>query len=400
VSLDQKLFKNSGPAKNRVPKGITANAISPTGDLICGGGDGSVSILDRETMKTICATKLVSGVTSVCVVPGLHKDGGYGMYCGTDSCNIYYLKFAPSQKAFQSELVQTCHFSTINDVAFPAGFSEVFATCSTNDIRVWHITEARELLRIQVPNLECKCIAFMADGGSIISGWSDGKIRAFAPQSGRLLYTIHDAHQAVTAIIGTSDCTRIISGGKEGNVRVWRIGPQSQSMVRSMKEHKGAVNAIAIRSNDKECVSASSDGSCIIWDLERFTRNNSLFASTFFNAVAYHPDESQIVTTGTDRKLTWWDAFDGQAIRILDGSDTAELNALAISATGDVVVSGGGDKDVKLWGYDEGHCYFVGKGHSGEITKVKISPDGEKIVTVGAEGAIFIWQHIPLIEAV
>jgi hypothetical protein len=39
----------------------------------------------------------------------------------------------------------------------------------------------------------------MADGGSIVSGWSDGKIRAFAPQSGRLLYTINDAHSAVTA---------------------------------------------------------------------------------------------------------------------------------------------------------------------------------------------------------
>ena len=40
------------------------------------------------------------------------------------------------------------------------------------------------------------------------------------------------------------------------------------------------------------------------------------------------------------------------------------------------------------------------KGHSGAITRVKISPDGEKIVTVGAEGAIFIWQNVPISEAV
>ncbi len=32
------------------------------------------------------------------------------------------------------------------------------------------------------------------DGHSIVSGWSDGKIRAFGPQSGKLLYTIHNAH--------------------------------------------------------------------------------------------------------------------------------------------------------------------------------------------------------------
>ena len=42
------------------------------------------------------------------------------------------------------------------------------------------------------------------------------------------------------------------------------------------------MNSIALRKNDSECVSASSDGSAIIWDLARFSRNNSLFASTFF----------------------------------------------------------------------------------------------------------------------
>ena len=58
--------------------------------------------------------------------------------------------------------------------------------------------------------------------------------------------------------------------------------------------------------------------------------------------------------------------------------------------------TGGGDKDVKVWGYDEGACFHVGKGHSGAITKVKFTPDGQKIITVGSEGAIFIWQNMPL----
>jgi hypothetical protein len=50
----------------------------------------------------------------------------------------------------------------------------------------------------------------LQDGKSIISGWSDGKIRAFAPQSGKLLYTIHDAHhKAVTAIASTSDSSKV-----------------------------------------------------------------------------------------------------------------------------------------------------------------------------------------------
>lgn len=91
-----------------------------------------------------------------------------------------------------------------------------------------------------------------------------------------------------------------------------------------------------------------------------------------FKQVVYHPDESQLLTTGSDRKITYWDCFDGQAIRMLDGSDTGEVNALAITKAGEHFVSGGEDKKIKLWDYDEGISYYHGLGHSGNITRVRI----------------------------
>ena len=406
VSLEQRLFKNHGPTKP-IALGIIVATMSPDGSIICGGGDGTVAILNTpdcnsgagkssKTIKTKTQTTLDSSVTSV-VLADTYANGDYTFYVGTKHASIYMVRFDAATQKLHAELITTCHYNEIKDVAFPDGYSEVFATCGTNNIRIWHLRQCRELLRIQVPNLVCNCVAFMADGKSIISGWSDGKIRAFYPQSGKLMYCINDAHiQGVTAIIGSGDCTRIISGGNEGMVRVWRIGSQSQSMIASMKEHKGSVNCIQLRKNDSECVSGWNDGSCIIWNLTRFTRNNSLFASTFFKAIVYHPDESQLVTTGTDRKITYWDAYDGQAIRILDGSEDKEINSLDVSHDGDVIVSGAGDKLVKLWGYDEGLCYYVGTGHSGSITKVKVSPDMQYIISSGSEGAIFIWKYMPL----
>jgi WD40 repeat protein len=408
VNMKNNLFNELGPKSkskaDNFSQGVLASAITPFSDVLLGAGDGTISLL-RKDMQVKCQAKLPSGITSIVLTNDVFTEGphagSFAFLCGTHMCDMYYVRYLASENRFICELEQTNHFEQINDIAFPADYSALFATASSCEIRIWHATEYRELLRIQVPNLMCNCIHFMADGKSIISGWSDGKIRAFGPQSGKLLYTIHNAHQqAVTAVIGTHDCKRVMSGGQEGLVRVWRIGPQSQSMVASMKEHKGPVNALELRKNDSECVSASSDGSCIIWDLNRFTRSNSLFASTFFKGVLYHPDESQLVTTGTDRKITYWDAFDGQAIRILDGSDTAALEALAISEDGETLVSGGVDKDVKVWGYDEGHCYFVGRGHSGTVTKVKISPNMKYIVSCGSEGAIFIWEYIhPTMEA-
>lgn len=54
-------------------------------------------------------------------------------------------------------------------------------------------------------------------------------------------------------------------------------------------------------------------------------------------------------------------------------------------------VSGGNDKTVRVWDYDDGICHFVGEGHSGKINKVAIAPGNDTVVSVGSEGAIFIW---------
>ena len=40
------------------------------------------------------------------------------------------------------------------------------------------------------------------------------------------------------------------------------------------------------------------------------------------------------MTLGTDRKISYWDAYDGQEIRVLDGSDTDALNSVDISQDG------------------------------------------------------------------
>lgn len=77
---------------------------------------------------------------------------------------------------------------------------------------------------------------------------------------------------------------------------------------------------------------------------------------------------------------------------MLDGSDSGEINALTITDAGEHIASGGEDKIVKLWDYDEGICYYQGLGHSGGITNVAFSPDQKFLVSVGGEGAIFIWD--------
>merc|ERR1719410_2096754 len=103
-------------------------------------------------------------------------------------------------------------------------------------------------------------------------------------------------------------------------------------MITSLKEHKARVTSIYVNDDDSMFVSAGHDGSCVLWDFKKLNRLTALFASTQFSTVIMHPDESQLLTTGSDRKITYWDAVDGTAIRILDGSETAAVNTLNLTS--------------------------------------------------------------------
>jgi WD40 repeat protein len=110
-----------------------------------------------------------------------------------------------------------------------------------------------------------------------------------------------------------------------------------------------------------------------------------------FLAALYHPDESQILTCGSNHKITYWDASDGQAIRVIDGGDHI-MTSLDIEPNGEFFVSGSDDKTLQIWHYDDGIPVAVGRGHSGKVRSCKISPDMSTMVSVGSSGEMIFWE--------
>ncbi len=299
-------------SSHRFSLGVCSLAVVDDGSVLVGTGDGALVKINAKDLKVIKAAELLGGVTSIAVAPDQQT-----AFVGTEGGNIYGVATA----GLESKLRGTAHSSPIVDVVFPAGTSELFLTAAGCEIRIWHSVKRTELLRIQVPALKVNCIAINSTGTSIVSGWDDGKIRAFTPETGKLQYAIHDAHaEAVTAIAFTHDGKRIVSGGRDGRVRTWNVSGRSQVMELSFKEHKKEVTSVRISKNDEEAITASADGSCLMWNLRRGVRANALFASTVFRTMLYHPDESQLLTCGSDRKITYWDTTDCTAIRVMDGS--------------------------------------------------------------------------------
>ena len=87
-------------------------------------------------------------------------------------------------------------------------------------------------------------------------------------------------------------------------------------------------------------------------------RSQVLFANTLFKAVCYRPDECQVITGGTDRKVGYWETYDGAQIRELDGSKSGSINGMDIYDTR--FVTGSSDKLIKVWLYDQGDVTHIG----------------------------------------
>ena len=74
-----------------------------------------------------------------------------------------------------------------------------------------------------------------------------------------------------------------------------------------------------------------------------------MFANTLFKCVSWHePDECQLLTSGTDRKVAYWDAMEGALIRELLASRSGSVNGLATTTDGSYFVTGGDDKLIKV----------------------------------------------------
>jgi cilia- and flagella-associated protein 52 len=379
--------------KVRFSKGVksiccTINKQTGNTNVIAGAGDGTIQLLNPKLQlyESHCA-KVDGGITSISL-----DTTGRTFIVGTELSQRFHIDIS----TFTPELRGTGHHAEIYDVKFPRGSSEIFVTASVDDIRVWNCKKKTELLRIRVPNKACRAIDISPTGTCILSAWSDGKIRSFYPETGKVHFEIPDAHpDEVTALticndMHPSENWYLVSGDKSGGLRVWLINKSYQRMIHAMKEHRAAINALVCNENGI-MASASSDGSCIVWDILKGVRIHALFEQSVFMAMKFHPDDSQYLTCGSNCKISYWDASDASAIRVIDGGDLG-MSCLDIFSNGEKFISGSADKSVTLWAYDDGATLAKGCHHSGVVNKVAISPDETKVVSVGSEGGIFIWD--------
>ncbi|XP_030372398.1 cilia- and flagella-associated protein 52 [Scaptodrosophila lebanonensis] len=392
--------KPTGRDCNRYVNGVRALYLLEGGKLLVGAGDGVVELVVQRTdvplvhyreypgptwpfLRTLKSTRVSGSVTS------LVRATADKFYICTDTNEIYQLMIS----TWVLKLLRTCHTKSVYCITFPKNYAAVFATSGRECIRIWSASRKQELLRIMVYNFNCAAIRFTQDGTSIISVWNDGIIRAFTPITGRLIYCIPNAHnKGCSALAVSSNGRMIVTGGIEGQVRVWKIDPYRQDLLGVLKDHSGPITTLDMNCMDTEVISACTDGSCVIWDVTRLTRKQVVTANTQFMAAVYFPSGVQVLTCGSDGRISYWMTFNGAMIRELTASNKSSVNCVSINSTGDYFISVGSDLQVKLWNYNSGEIVGIGSEHASSVISSAFSPCGQMFVTGSTDGSLIIWD--------
>ena len=311
VALSNHTIKESFTLKKYISKGICSLAIVRNA-ILAGSGNGVLSVIRREpgtcTLKfearRLLGTGAVTSIAASCVphsnVEGLeypesckseyskrkylhgallglrfgnvdveqYRDASqtFDVYCGMSNGNLHLVEYCDNHPLNGKclilagvKILESSHEFPITSLAFPLQTDEYFATGGGPEICVWRTKTARSMTFIEVKprSIGCLCLSFMPGSNDkvIISGWDDGKIRAHHMDTGQALFVAANAHDRVTAVRGMKDACGVISGGSEGNVRLWHVRNFNViTLQASMKEHRSTVNDIILFDGDVSAV--------------------------------------------------------------------------------------------------------------------------------------------------
>jgi GTPase SAR1 family protein len=225
-------------------------------------------------------------------------------------------------------------------------------------------------------------LALAPDGSWFASGSDDKTVKTWDMESGDCTGTYLPNCGEVRTVIVAPD-GRIVIGGNNGTVVVWRPGTQRASL--RIKAHPDQVRGLTAL-DDGGLLTGGFGTELKVWDLQKgvclkridvgATVDDHVFCASAGRT------EGEAITAHRDGTIRLWDLEAGECTKRLLGH--AELvNAVAVMPDGRHAVSASGDHTIRIWDLEIGTCIGALEGHRTRVVDVDISPNGSLIASTG-----------------
>jgi WD40 repeat protein len=298
---------------------------------------------------------------------------------------------------------------------------KVLVSAATDgSVKLWDVETGRELRSLSGRS-PVWSLAVSLDGGTIAAGSKDGIIRVWPTSTTKKVKTLREAME-VNGLTFSSDGEWLAAAvGK--SVDIWKISKGEKIQV--LEGHQNIVMAVTTTRDGRWLASSDLDGSVKLWDTNTwreirawapspgqaafalsFSPDGSFLAAvvgknieiweastgrlvkslplpgdhTTNFAVSFSPN-GRWLAAGADHKIALWDASSWREKTVLGGQILGQISPLATAAGGNTLALGSDDHTVRLWDLTTGQQLHVLTGHTGMVTSVATSPDGQWIAS-------------------
>jgi small GTP-binding protein len=232
-------------------------------------------------------------------------------------------------------------------------------------------------------------VGISEDGRRGISGGSDGVLRLWNVETGKLTSRLSGHTEAILGVRMTPDAQRAVSSSKDATIKIWDLitGRCIQTIAHTALR-------VALSANGKLVVSGGSktDSDVWVWDTESGQCLGTL-AGHFgrVTCTAITPDAKRAVSGSEDNTVMVWDLVSMSPLFTLRGH-TSKVMDVAVTADGKRAVSASHDTTVRIWNLETGQLTIILEGHTSVVRGVDITPDGFRVISGANDNTVRIWD--------
>ncbi|EGC39334.1 hypothetical protein DICPUDRAFT_86132 [Dictyostelium purpureum] len=272
---------------------------------------------------------------------------------------------------------------------------KLIASCSDDTtIRIWS-GETGSLMRVFPQEHNDKVTQLIWRGNHLITVGRDKKIIMW-DEYGKIVLNISDLGgnhiSAIWGVTVSGDNRRCVTASWDHSCIVWDL--ENKTKLFDLKDHKNKVSACCYSHNNRWIATGCWDGNLIIWDAKNGTPIKTIKISNFtILFIHFSPDDSMLSVSSVDTFTHVFNTSKWEKIAKLEGHVEAVISS-RFSYDNQYIVSCSDDKTIRVFETKDWSQVSLMTGHSGRIISCAFHPNSSKlrIITGATDKFIKIWD--------
>lgn len=264
---------------------------------------------------------------------------------------------------------------------------------SNGEFRIYELPEFTLVQQLSMGQNPINTVSVNNTGEWLAFGSSKlGQLLVYEWQSESYILRQQGHFDSINCICYTPDGGRIITGSEDGKIKVWDT--KSGFCLMTFTEHTSSITGLQFSKKGQVLFSSSLDGTVRAFDLLRY-RNFRTFTATErlqFNCLAADPSGEVVVAGSQDSfDIFVWSVQTGQLLDTLSGHE-GPVSGLSFGVENSVLASSSWDKTIRIWSIFSRSQQVEPIEVQSDVLSIAMRPDSKEVSVSMLDGHIVTYN--------